>query len=184
MEAGNGSVIWITGLSGAGKTTLARALLPLLPEPSILLDGDEMREALTLVANGYDYESRKRLAHTYARLCKLVASQGAITVCATISLFHEVHAWNRENLPGYYEVFLDISEEQRLARDYKQVYEKNAPGENKFPVMGRELSPEFPQYPDITILDHSLQPEKIAGDIYYQWRKTTGKHQRSSRDQK
>lgn len=53
------------GLSGAGKTTLARALLPHLPGV-VLLDGDEMREALGVADRAFDAASRKQLALTYA----------------------------------------------------------------------------------------------------------------------
>ena len=166
VKRNTGRVIWITGLSGAGKTTLAKALLPLLPQPAILLDGDEMREALALVAEGYDYESRKRLARTYSRLCLLIASQGVTVVCATISLFHDVHDWNRANLPGYFEVFLDIEESQLLARDYKSVYQADTAVKENPLVVGRELLPEYPLSPDITIQNHYWKPDEIATRVY------------------
>lgn len=116
-----GRVIWITGLSGAGKTTLARALLEQLPG-AVLLDGDELREALDAADNGFDATSRKKLALTYARLARLLARQGLTVVVATISCFHQVHTWNRGHLPGYLEVFLDVPEEERRRRDPKGLY--------------------------------------------------------------
>lgn len=116
-----GRVIWITGLSGAGKTTLAKALQKALPG-SLLLDGDELREALGASGQGFDAESRRRLALSYARLAGLLARQGATVIVATISLFHEVHAWNRANLPGYTEIFLDVPEAVRRGRDPKGLY--------------------------------------------------------------
>jgi len=122
-----GRVIWITGLSGAGKTTLARVLLPHLPH-AILLDGDEMRETLGELGRGFDAASRKRLALTYARWARLLARQGFTVVVATISLFHEVHAWNREHLPHYLEVFLDVPEDVRRQRDPKGLYRGQTEG--------------------------------------------------------
>ena len=113
-----GRVVWITGLSGAGKTTLARALQRALPG-SLLLDGDELREALGASGHGFDAESRRRLALTYARLAGRLARQGATVIVATISLFHDLHAWNRANLPGYVEIFLDVPEDDRRGRDPK-----------------------------------------------------------------
>ena len=156
-----GRVIWITGLSGAGKTTLARALLPLLPQPRLLLDGDALREALALLGGGYERADRLKLALTYARLCLLAAGQGQQVVCATISLFHEVHQWNRENLPGYFEVFLDFPPESLLARDYKNVYQ-----EGDETVMGRGMPPECPLAPDLRLFDPNLSPAEAAALIW------------------
>ncbi|NDY56127.1 adenylyl-sulfate kinase [Desulfovibrio sulfodismutans] len=116
-----GQVIWITGFSGSGKTTLAKELLKHLGT-AILLDGDELREALASVQGGFDCESRLRIAHVYARLARLLARQGHTVVVATISLFHELHDWNRENQPGYLEVWLDVPEEERRRRDPKGLY--------------------------------------------------------------
>jgi adenylylsulfate kinase len=155
-----GRVIWITGLSGAGKTTLAKALIAAVNRPAILLDGDEMREALAGLASGYGYEDRKKLALTYARLCRTIAVQGHLVVCATISMFHEVHAWNRGHLPGYLEIYLDASEETRKRRDYKKIYART--NEKDQGVVGRELKPELPLSPDIVFRQPGPGPEEMA----------------------
>ena len=160
MLSPEGRVIWITGLSGAGKTTLARALLPHLPQPRLLLDGDEMREALNLLAGGYEAESRKRLAYTYSRLCKLAADQETTVVCATISMFHEVRKWNRLHLPGYFEVYLEASDEVRKCRDHKRVYH-DAPG----PVVGRSIQPELPLHPDLCFQQGGLAVETMVDKL-------------------
>jgi adenylylsulfate kinase-like enzyme len=123
----NGNVFWITGLSGAGKTTLAVALQKKMPG-SILLDGDALRAALGAEASGFDRESRLNLALTYTRLAKLLADQGFTVIVATISLFHEVLAWNRAHLPGYREIFLDVPEAVRRARDPKGLYQAERNG--------------------------------------------------------
>jgi adenylylsulfate kinase len=150
-------VIWITGLSGSGKTTLARELLPRLPQPRLLLDGDEMRGALELLAGGYGREERLRLALTYARLCGLAAGQGQTVVCATISMFHEVRRWNRENLPGYFEIYLEASAEDCRDHDYKQVYAADRE------VMGVQLVPELPLEPDVVFKAHTRDAAALAG---------------------
>lgn len=148
-----GRVIWITGLSGAGKTTLARALAARLPG-AITLDGDELRWALGAENTGFDAGSRKKLALAYARIAALLARQGFVVIVATISLFHEVHAWNRVNLPNYLEVFLDVSETTRRKRDPKGLYA----GERKGIVnamAGGETKIETPENPDLR-LDESV----------------------------
>lgn len=150
-----GRVFWITGLSGAGKTTLARALQRALPG-SLLLDGDELREALGSENRGFDVESRRRLAMSYARLAALLARQGATVIVATISLFHELHAWNRANLPGYAEIFLDVPEEVRRRRDPKGLYAANV----RY-MAGNSVKAELPLNPHLRLtgnmsLDASL----------------------------
>ena len=105
-------LFWITGLSGAGKTTIARALVGAMrdrQEPVVLLDGDELREAFSMT-DCHEPADRLRLATCYARLAKLVTSQGINVVCATISPFPEVRQWLREHVPGYVEVFVRVSQ--------------------------------------------------------------------------
>lgn len=152
----HGRVIWITGLSGAGKSTLAKALLPHLQGCAVLLDGDELRAVLGATTTQYDSESRLALALTYARMAKLLADQGITVVVATISLFHAVHAWNREHLPNYLEVYLDVPREECYKRDPKGLYSKAAQGlvDN---MVGAGVLTEIPQAPHLRLFPtHSL----------------------------
>ena len=125
-----GTVIWITGLSGAGKTTLSNAAALKLRsrgEAVVQLDGDELRSVFGAVAaNGQNHsrEGRLALAMQYAHLCRVLADQGLTVMIATISLFKEVHTWNRENLPGYFEVYLKMPLEELRRRDPKGIYRR------------------------------------------------------------
>jgi cytidine diphosphoramidate kinase len=125
-----GRIIWITGLSGAGKSSLATALtgrLRALGQTVVMLDGDELREVFGAVAanaQNHSREGRLALAMQYARLCRVLADQGLTVVIATISLFKEVHAWNRENLPGYFEVYLRVPMQELRRRDPKGIYRR------------------------------------------------------------
>lgn len=151
-----GRVLWITGLSGAGKTTLARALQQALPG-ALLLDGDELREVLGADGQGFDAQSRRHLALTYARLAGLLARQGATVIVATISLFHELHAWNRAHLPGYVEIFLDVPEAVRRARDPKGLYAANARN-----MAGSEVPAELPLEPHLRLDGSQSLGEELA----------------------
>lgn len=157
-----GRVIWITGLSGAGKTTVARALLKHIPG-AILLDGDELRTALKELAAGFDAQSRKKLALTYSRLAFLLACQGFTVVVATISMFHAVHDWNRASLPGYLEVFLDVPEDVRRERDPKGLYAAEKYGKIG-QMAGFQTPVELPKKPHLR-LDCSTCVEDAVSKI-------------------
>lgn len=150
LAMGQGRVIWITGLSGAGKTTLAKALQTSLPG-ALLLDGDALREVLDANHASYDCKSRLSLAMTYARLSKLLAEQGATVIVATISLFHAVHAWNRENIPHYLEVFVDVPEHIRRQRDPKGLYAAHEQHGDQAPMAGLDVAVDLPLQPDVHI---------------------------------
>ena len=100
--------IWITGLSGAGKSTLGIEVVKLLRsngEPVVYLDGDQLREvfsAVNLTEKNHSREGRLSLAMQYSRLCDVISKQGLTVVIATISMFKEIHDWNRKNLSNYF----------------------------------------------------------------------------------
>jgi len=135
MGVNNGRVIWITGLSGAGKSTLAHevvARMRALGEAVVMLDGDELREVFGAVAvntQNHGREGRLALAMQYAHLCRVIAAQGVTVVIATISLFREVHIWNRTHQPGYFEVYLKVPVEELRRRDPKGIYRRFDAGE-------------------------------------------------------
>lgn len=162
-----GRVIWITGLSGAGKTTLAKETVRRLKSgghAAVLLDGDELREIFGAVAASsanHGREGRLALAFQYAHLCRLLASQGVTVVIATISLFKEIHAWNRENIPGYCEVFLKVPIEELQRRDPKNIYRRFRDGEISN-VAGLDLPIDEPTSADF-VFTHG--PESQVGDI-------------------
>tara|TARA_B100001123_G_C14834159_1_gene837404 strand:+ start:43 stop:603 length:561 start_codon:yes stop_codon:yes gene_type:complete len=148
-----GRVIWITGLSGAGKSTIAAELTQKLRQKGILpvvLDGDAIRAVINDENCGHDNISRLKNAYRISELARLAMGQGHFVVVATMSLFHEIHAWNRKNLPNYFEIFLDVSLETVKKRDPKNIYARALEG-NKSNIPGIDLLPEFPLSPDLKI---------------------------------
>jgi adenylylsulfate kinase len=128
-------VIWITGLSGAGKSTLAQEVVARMRQGGkavVMLDGDELREVFGAVAanvQNHGRDGRLALSMQYAYLCRVIAVQEMTVVIATISLFREVHAWNRANLPGYFEVYLKVPVDELRRRDPKGIYRRFDAGE-------------------------------------------------------
>lgn len=143
-------VYWLTGLSDSGKSTLCRKLVDYLRNLGtsvILLDGDEIR-AVVGADQLHTREDRLALAMRYSRLCKLLSDQGFDVAIATISLFEEVHNWNREHIPGYCEIFLDVPIEELRRRDSKGIYGRYDRNEIKH-VAGMDLQVDIPRNPDV-----------------------------------
>jgi adenylylsulfate kinase len=166
-----GSVIWITGLSGAGKTTLADATTSLLRSEAhsvVQLDGDDLRAvfgAADANAQNHGREGRLALALRYAHLCQILAQQGLTVVIATISLFREVHAWNRGNLPGYVEVYLKTPLQELRRRDPKGIYRRFDAGALTN-VAGLDLPVDEPESADVVFeLVPGKTPAALADEL-------------------
>lgn len=171
MMQESGRVIWITGLSGAGKSTLASEVVDRLRAPEnavVMLDGDELREvfgAAAANAQNHGREGRLALAMQYAHLCRVIAGQGLTVVIATISLFREIHTWNRANLPGYFEVYLKVPVEELRRRDPKGIYRRFDAGEIA-DVAGLDLPIDEPEAADWVVeFDPSKTMNAVAEDL-------------------
>jgi adenylylsulfate kinase-like enzyme/SAM-dependent methyltransferase len=146
-----GKVLWITGLSGAGKTTVASILAERLRRVGmtvVLLDGDQVRAALGSKW-GYTAADRHDLAFVYARLARLIAESGAHVICATIAMFDDVRAWNRANQTDYHEVFLRAPLDVLVERDQKGLYRKFLHVDDPESVLSTEF--QLPKQPDLII---------------------------------
>ena len=132
-------VIWITGLSGSGKTFLANRLVEKYRSEGLTpihLDGDDLRFIFE-TDQKYDSASRLNLAKVYSRLAKLLASQGHLVIVSTISMFHVIHELNRQT-EFYCEIYIESD------------------------VVGNDISPEIPISPHRTVsinFDNPLSPD-------------------------
>lgn len=164
-------VIWITGLSGAGKTTVAKYLVSILRnngEKVVHLDGDELRNLIfnDIKGDPHASENRLRIAYKYSALCSLLSKQGVIVVISTISLFKEIHQWNRDNIKKYYEVYLDVPLHILISRNQKGLYKDYAAGHIDN-MCGLDIQSEFPKHPDLKIeYAEAVNAEENAEYIY------------------
>ena len=170
MTLKTNGVIWITGLSGSGKTTLAKEIKKIFINNNnkriIFLDGDDLREVFS-VNSGLDYDKKTRLelAMKYSKLCNLLSEQNNIVVIATISMFYKIYKWNRKNIQGYFEVYLNASKNDLIKKDPKGIYKKFQEGiiQN---VAGFDLKVDEPQKPDYFIKnDYQININQHAVNI-------------------
>ena len=112
-------VIWITGYSAAGKTTVSRKVdseLKKLNYKTIYLDGDELR---TILGNHwkFDKNSRIELAYIYFKLCRHLSSQGYVVIISAVAMFDELLVWAQENIPNVIQIYLKVPKDERRERD-------------------------------------------------------------------
>jgi adenylylsulfate kinase-like enzyme len=147
-----GRLYWITGLAGAGKSSLARRLFDILKPQNpalIYLDGDSLREIFG--ANGqYEEVQRHQISMKYARLCHLLTTQGIDVICATISMFDDVRAWNRTHISNYTEIYLQVSFPVLEKRNQRGLYSGQS-GQQIKNVVGCDIDAQFPHNPDIVL---------------------------------
>ncbi len=147
-----GVLYWITGLSGAGKTTIGNRLYYELKQNNdnvVLLDGDILKNIVGEEL-GYSESDRRKRAFRYARICKILADQGIIVICCTIAMYDEVRKWNRKNNKAYVEVFLDVPMDVLAERNQKGLYSQYQKGE-VHNIAGIDIQVEFPKEPDLVI---------------------------------
>jgi adenylylsulfate kinase-like enzyme len=163
------AVVWITGLSGSGKSTLAHEIVNLFREKGelvVMLDGDLLRDVFGAAvgnAENHGREGRLALAKQYAHLCRVLADQGLTIVIATISLFKEIHDWNRINLPGYFEVYLKVPLDELRRRDPKGIYRRFDAGELTN-VAGLDLPVDEPRAADWVVEFEPGRPIAVVAE--------------------
>lgn len=167
VQVEKGRVYWITGLSGAGKTTIAQILYKRLKNVNVntvFVDGDLLREIFGGDL-GHSSDDRRKLAASYGRLCRFLSEQGIDVVCATMSMFHEVRGWNRRNIENYMEIYLKVPIDVLKKRDSKRIYSRVESGEINN-VVGVDIPAEEPLAPDFEIVnDGQRTPEAIVDEI-------------------
>lgn len=162
----NGTTYWITGLSGAGKTTVGVKLRDYLTDKGkqvVLLDGDEIREVLK--NEDYTKDGRIKIALQYGGLSNWLNKQGYDVVACTVSMFDIVRDWNRNSIENYKEIYLKLPIEELIRRDQKGIYSDALQG-NENNVCGINLDVELPKTPDLIIENYgSISSEDALNTI-------------------
>ena len=166
--------VWFTGLSGAGKTTIARAVARLLADAGLahtLLDGDELRATLSADL-GFTREDRAEQVRRVGHLARILGDAGVIPLVALISPFRtDRDAVRALHAPGrFVEVYVATALEVCAQRDVKGLYAsclaRSAAGEdNLLTGVGQEY--EAPSDPEL-ILDggHEERVDELARRVW------------------
>jgi adenylylsulfate kinase len=155
-------VIWITGLSGSGKSTIANSLDQALYSKSIrsfVLDGDNIRTGLNKDLQ-FSTEDRKENIRRIAEVAKLVSESGTVVITAFISPFSEDRNLAKKLIgeDNFVEVFIDCPIEECIKRDVKGLYKKAINGEIK-DFTGINSPYEIPDSPDLHIRSNETSLE-------------------------
>lgn len=163
-------VLWMVGLSGSGKSTIAKGLEKKLHSEGFfteLLDGDNLRVGVNKNL-GFSVEDRQENIRRATEVAKLFYNAGVITVCSFISPTKEIRAMAKEILgDAMVEVFINTPLEECEARDVKGLYQKARAGEIKG-FTGIDSPFEAPENPDVDVKTKDMSIEESVDFLYNQ----------------
>jgi adenylylsulfate kinase len=162
-------VLWFTGLSGSGKSTIAQGLELKLYEAGFftqVLDGDNIRTGINNNL-GFSMEDRVENIRRVAEIAKLYLNTGVITIVSFISPTREARAFARSIVgeADFLEIYVNAPLEVCEARDVKGLYQKARRGEIK-DFSGIDSPYEAPDEPDLEIRTDELSIEEAIERIY------------------
>ena len=165
----NSFLLWFTGLSGSGKSTIANALEKKLHQEgykTYALDGDNIRKGINNDLN-FSPEGRKENIRRIAEIANLFVDAGVVVLAAFVSPYKK----DREKIAGivgndnFVEIFVNTSLEECEKRDVKGLYKKARAGEIK-DFTGVNAPYEAPDSPDVEIVTDGLSVEECVLKIY------------------
>jgi bifunctional enzyme CysN/CysC len=164
-------ILWFTGLSGSGKSTIANEVekaLHMMNRHTFLLDGDNVRHGLNKDL-GFTETDRIENIRRVGEVAKLMADAGLIVLTAFISPFRAERDMVRAMLPEgeFVEIFVDTPLEVAEARDVKGLYKKARAGQLKN-FTGIDSPYEPPEHPDIRVNTVEMSPSEAAEYIVRQ----------------
>lgn len=159
----HGKVLWFTGLSGSGKSTIAKGLEEVLHEKgffSVVLDGDNVRTGINNNL-GFSEDDRKENIRRIAEVAKLFCSNGVITICCFVSPTEEIRAQAKKIIgeTDFLEIFINTPLEECEKRDVKGLYAKARKGEIK-DFTGINAPFEIPAKPALEVFTKNKSVEE------------------------
>lgn len=169
-------VIWITGLSGAGKTTISKILydkLKLEYSNIKILDGDLLRKKLGInhSKKSFTKYSRKKIGLKFSKICKEYEKKNYLVIIAVMVLIKDIHTWNKKNFKNYFDIYLNVPLKILIKRDPKKIYKRFF--QNKiFNVAGLDLKYDVPRKPFLEVKwKKNLSAKNIALKVFSKLKK-------------
>ena len=162
-----GATIWFTGLSGAGKSTIAHIVAEELQrrnQPVEIMDGDVVRTHLSK-GLGFSKEDRDENIRRIGFVCNLLSKHGVFAIAAAISPYRAIRDEVRASADGkFFEIYVATPLEECARRDVKGIYEKAFAGEIKnFTGVSDPYEP--PTDPELTLHTVDESPERSAARV-------------------
>ena len=162
-----GFTLWLTGMCGAGKTTISTLLAARLRDLGArveVLDGDVVRTRLSR-GLGFSKEDRDENIRRIGFVCELLSRHGVIAIAAAISPYRAVRDENRARIPHFVEVYVECPLEVLVQRDAKGLYRKALNGEiGQFTGISDPYEP--PLSPEVTVHTSRETPEESVDRIW------------------
>jgi adenylylsulfate kinase len=163
-----GKVLWLTGLSGSGKSTIAKGLEEALHDKgffSVVLDGDNVRTGINKNLS-FSEDDRRENIRRIAEVAKLFVANGVVTICSFVSPTEELRALARKVIgkDDFLQVFINTPIEECEKRDVKGLYAKARKGEIK-DFTGINAPFENPTDPDLEIKTSNKSAEESVKEL-------------------
>jgi len=165
-------VVWLVGLSGAGKSTIGRQAYGLWKKRelnTVFIDGDEIRAIFNNDNNEKDYsiEGRKKNVQRIVEICNWLDKQEINVVCCVLCIFPDILNENRKRFDEYLEIYVSAPLDVLRFRDTKGLYAASDRGEQKN-IVGIDIPFPEPVSPDL-VLDSSnrtYDSNVLADQVY------------------
>lgn len=142
-----GILFWITGLSGSGKTTIAKKIkkkITYLYGPTLEISGNDFRKVIKF--DKFSKKARTKNVMKNVRFAKLITDQKINLIFNLIGMYKKARSWNRKNIDNYVEIYIKTDINKIINFKKKSVYfgkKKN--------IVGLHIKAEYPTKPHIII---------------------------------
>ena len=168
-----GIFFWITGLAGAGKSSIARSLYPKIKKlygPTLIISGDNLRNFGRF--RKYSKEDRLKFSKAKLKFCELILSQKVNVLYTTISMFHKVREMNKKKFSNYIEIYIKTDLKTIISKNKKKIYSRKKMKN----IWGIDIKPEFPKKPNIIIVNDFEKPlQYYSNQIFHKLKKIINK---------